>query len=315
MIDNKSKLVSIIIPVYNVEKYIEECILSVQKQTYSNIEVILVNDGSTDNSSDICNYYSSIYNNVHIIHQVNQGVSVARNNAIKKANGEYLLFVDPDDIISEVYVEKMVKNIENLNIDMVECGYTNNLSMLYNNLSDGIVNIYNSQFIFNYMLSNREFNGYIWNKIFKRDIIIKNNISFEENILIWEDMYFVLKYLKSIHNVAFISDKLYYYRIRKNSACRELSLEKKVSKLKVSKLFLDLENDENSEFKLNAYKIYISLLLDIALLSIKNNKLSKQEIDSIFSEIKAMRKLYKFNFKQRIKLIILLIKRSILVVS
>ena len=174
MNNEKSKLVSIVIPVYNVDKYIDYCIKSLLDQTYYNIEIILVDDGSTDCSGIICDNYSHNYKNIYVIHQYNKGVSVARNIGIQKAKGEYLLFVDPDDIVSRSYVEIMVKNMEENNSDIVECAYTSDLHRLDSKDIICKKNHYKAEVVFDYMLSNKKFNGYIWNKIFKRDIIMKN---------------------------------------------------------------------------------------------------------------------------------------------
>ena len=116
------ELISVIVPVYNVEKYLDECVNSILDQTYSNIEILLIDDGSTDNSPNICDFYEKQDNRVRVIHQQNGGLSLARNIGIEKSQGDFIVFVDSDDYIStdmlEVMINEMKKNIESTSILM-----------------------------------------------------------------------------------------------------------------------------------------------------------------------------------------------------
>ena len=116
-------MISVIIPVYNVENYLEECLNSVQHQTYTNIEVILVNDGSTDNSKMICERYCQENRRFHLISQTNQGQSVARNTGVVASTGEYIAFVDSDDVIKANYLEELMKYMT-ADVDIVESKFT-----------------------------------------------------------------------------------------------------------------------------------------------------------------------------------------------
>ena len=116
------KLISIIVPIYNVEAYLEECLDSIQSQTYNNIEVILVNDGSTDASKEICERFCRQDSRFHLINQENQGQSAARNHGVNASIGELITFVDSDDVISTKYLE-VLNNYMNEDIDIVECNY------------------------------------------------------------------------------------------------------------------------------------------------------------------------------------------------
>ena len=115
-------MVSVIIPVYNVEKYIDECLKSVVSQTYKNIEVIIINDGSTDKSEEIIRSYLDKYENITYIYQQNKGVSEARNLGLKNATGDYVLFVDSDDYIHKSMIEKMYNNAKYIN-QIYICGH------------------------------------------------------------------------------------------------------------------------------------------------------------------------------------------------
>ena len=116
------EMISIIVPVYNVEKYLEECLESIQHQTYTDIEVILVNDGSTDGSKEICERYCEQDSRFHLINQANQGQSVARNNGVTASTGEFITFVDSDDVVSAKYLENLYAYMTEV-IDLIECEY------------------------------------------------------------------------------------------------------------------------------------------------------------------------------------------------
>lgn len=175
------KKVSIIVPVYNAENTIERCIESILKQSYNNIELILIDDGSNDNSFKIINKYKN-KKNVVIIKQKNVGVSLTRNKGIKIANGEYIMFIDNDDFIDYDYVEKHINEIEKTNSDVVISGYRRvdlNNKVLY---EERLKDTYWSRYIITAP----------WAKIFKKEFLVNHNIEFL-NYDIGEDVYFNLK--------------------------------------------------------------------------------------------------------------------------
>ena len=116
-------LISVIVPIYNVEKYINRCIDSIIEQTYTNLEIILVDDGSTDNSGSICDEYAKKDNRIKVIHKENGGVSSARNVGLDTAIGQYITFVDSDDYIEKKYCEILLKTLKKQKADCVACGY------------------------------------------------------------------------------------------------------------------------------------------------------------------------------------------------
>lgn len=117
------KLISIIVPVYNVEKYLSECLDSLINQTYKNIEIICINDGSTDESGKICDEYSKKYKNIFVVHKKNEGLGFARNTGMNHVKGDYVLFVDSDDYIDKDMVEKLFNSISKNKVDICRCGY------------------------------------------------------------------------------------------------------------------------------------------------------------------------------------------------
>lgn len=301
-----NRLVSVIIPVYNVERYIKDCIESLLKQTYKNLEIILVDDGSTDNSCKICSEYLN-YDYIKLIKQENRGVSNARNTGIQNSKGDYIIFVDPDDIVSQEFVKILVQTIEMNQTDIVCCEYTRKIEDLY---FKGKIKskLKSAQYAENKILKNSYIDGYIWNKIFKASIIKNNNLKFPNGITIWEDLYFVIKYLRNCKNVAIIKNKLYFYRVRDNSAvANEGDIRKIKDKVIVfHKLFDEYNNYNNFIIYREIKRIYINHIVTYLY------KLHTQN-DFLLDETKEMIKLveknvYRLSKKNIIKLMIILIK-------
>ena len=215
-----NKTVSIIIPVYNTENYLKRCVQSVLNQTYRNLEIILVNDGSTDNSLKICEEYKRLDERVCVISENNRGVSHARNVGIKKANGEYLYFADSDDYLDVNSIKKMVEEIETKKCQLVVGGYTeieakNNTVLKENKWRRLQLKSNEAKRL---VLDEDSIGGYLWNKLFKSSIIKQFNIRFDEKIYIWEDVLFVMEYLNNCCNIAIVDDVIYTYCRREGSA-------------------------------------------------------------------------------------------------
>ncbi|MCQ6278888.1 glycosyltransferase family 2 protein [Bacillus sp. EB600] len=217
--------VSVIIPVYNCEKYLSKCLDSVLEQTHPNLEIIIVNDGSTDESESIIIEYKKKHKEIIYFYQENKGPSEARNKAIANANGEYIVFVDADDTVNEYYIEKLLKEMVSTNSDLVCCGYKD--ISIY-----GVH--YHTDFNFKRKISLHYFlemvcegtGGVLWGKIYKREIIQNNNIRLDKNIFMSEDLIFVLKY--AIHSKSFstVQEYLYIYnRLNQTSISSNISID------------------------------------------------------------------------------------------
>lgn len=207
--------VSIIVPVYNAEKVLHYCVDSILNQTYKDFELILVNDGSTDNSGEICDKYSLENDNVVVIHTENGGVSKARNTGIKNAIGDYICFIDSDDYVSDTFLEELVnKTRDGYNFVLTSYHWVNNYeynsfkTVSYNSTDYSIVNKNDLMDLGNLVLLSQP-----WNKLFKNSIIIENNIRMPEDISLGEDTVFVYRYLSCIisEEFAVINKPLYFY--------------------------------------------------------------------------------------------------------
>lgn len=220
--------VSIIVPVYNAEKYISECIESILKQSYKDFELILVDDGSTDKSSVICEEYANKDSRIRYIYKKNGGVSSARNTGITAATGKYIAFVDSDDFIKEDMISILLKN----DVDFSMCGYE-----LYNGFDDVILSKYPCPQLWG---STKELAKHIDEylsppfllgpcfKMFKREIVKTNNIQFPLELSYGEDAVFVFKYLMHCFNFNICSYIGYSYRKHGNETLSNRFLVDKI---------------------------------------------------------------------------------------
>ena len=216
-------MISIIIPVYNVENYLEECLNSVQNQTYTNIEVILVNDGSTDNSKRICERYCQEDSRFHLLNQKNKGQSVARNTGVAASSGEFIVFVDSDDVIKANYLEELMKYMT-ADVDIVESKFTvskkdflvensKETKILFEGNSQEAVKIFP-----NHVLSVNPVT-----KLYRREIV--ESVPYLEG-LIFEDIYSGIGMLKYIRKIVKIDYVGYYYRQHQSSTMHQTFTEK-----------------------------------------------------------------------------------------
>lgn len=215
-------LLTVIVPVYNVEKYLRECVESIINQTYKNIEIILVDDGSKDSSSKICDEFENKYKNIKVIHQENGGLPKARNSGMKIANGKYLAFIDSDDIIDKEMFASLIRKMEMSNSQISICNKItfdkNGLIGIADSYKDAEISDVNIIEFYKCSLDS------CCNRVFLLDVIRKHNIQFEsKDIVAQEDFYFQIKYFTHINKVFTTSDAYYYYRQRKSSITKSKS--------------------------------------------------------------------------------------------
>ena len=227
-------MISVIVPVYNVEKYLAECLDSILNQTYTDLEIICVNDGSTDNSLKILNEYAQKDNRIKVISQKNKGLSGARNTGIKHSSSEYLTFIDSDDIIKPTYMETLWNNK-----DKADCVQVN--MELFNDKMERLTNNWFETFYLDKETKLIEITPQnmthilisSWGKLLKKSILQKYNITFYEGI-IHEDYAHTYEYLFHCKNLYYINEKLYLYRQRENSITKtELNTKQKLDIIKV----------------------------------------------------------------------------------
>lgn len=246
-------LISVIVPVYNAEKYLDRCLQSILVQTYTYFEIILINDGSTDRSQVICEKYAQVDKRIRVIKKVNSGVAKTRNVGIQMAKGKYISFVDADDYIKSNMLEKMIIRAEQNNSDIVMCKYfvdnegeIYKVSMDYEKVYDGCSSIKEGLLILYY---EEYHNGLysLWNKLIKRSIYTENNILFDVSLKRGEDAWFIFQCLKHCKRVDFISEPFYYYYQNNGSIMHTLYEDQYEKWVYMRKLLLK----ENSVLKIN----------------------------------------------------------------
>ncbi|WP_314110811.1 glycosyltransferase [uncultured Granulicatella sp.] len=209
-------MISVIVPVYNVEEYLEECLESIKRQTYTDIEVILVNDGSIDRSKEICERYCEKDSRFKLVNQENKGLSGARNRGMLESKGEFISFVDSDDVLKEDMLEQLMKQMTSEDIDIVECWYTNEKQELELSTPKNVKTIFqgDSKEALVSLCKDNIVRLNAVAKLFRRQVII--NFPFLEG-LFYEDVYGGIGILKHIRKMVKINYIGYYYRVRQGS--------------------------------------------------------------------------------------------------
>lgn len=220
--------VSVIIPVYNVHNYLKFCINSVINQSYSNLEIILVDDGSTDGSSVICDNYAKEDKRVKVYHKKNEGVSLARNYGVKKSTGNYIIFVDSDDFVHKEMIKTLVDLCEKKYCDMAACSY---LRINVHNVMEpldisGIVKKNTREEFYETMICDSNIAGYVWNKLYKTKIIKQMSNLFLDYI--FEDFEFNCRYLELCDSICYTTQKLYYYYVNNYGITGTFKINEKI---------------------------------------------------------------------------------------
>ncbi len=215
-----NKKVSVVVPVYNVEQYLEKCIESIINQTYEDLEIILVDDGSTDVSPSICDKWKDLDSRIIVVHKENGGLSSARNAGLEVSSGEYIMFEDSDDWLESDIIEKCVEKIEEEESDLVIFGYrkVNEEGLILGQFTFGDGTYTNSEMAsqLHQRIIEMSF-GYAWNKLYRLNVIRKAGIKNDERVIDREDLYFNLCLFNHLTKISFLDYVGYYYLQRKAS--------------------------------------------------------------------------------------------------
>lgn len=219
-------LISVIVPIYNIERYVGICIESILNQTYENLEIVLVDDGSKDKSSAICDLYAEKDKRIKVVHKDNAGLVSARKTGLKNAKGRYIGYVDGDDHIESTYLEHMYKEITKAAADVAISGYSRDLfsktTRMSNNIQSGTYEKDDLRELLTQYISCGDFykNGittYVWNKLFDRELLEKFQMSVDDHISIGEDAAVVYPLLASCKKIIICDNCDYHYRQREDS--------------------------------------------------------------------------------------------------
>lgn len=322
--------ISVIVPVYNAKNYIEKTLNSILSQSIDSLEIIVINDGSTDGSKDILDYYDKTYSNIKVIHQENKGVSASRNLGILLATGEYIGFVDSDDLLDEKMYESMYKKAIYYDADICICGFIeedlnkNILRKYIYKQHDQIITKENIPTMFKKSLDeNLEPLGGapIWNKIFKKSLLHENNILIDESITVGEDFCLNIHCFNKANSIVGVSECFYHYmNVNPNSIMSNVNLNKLYKFIDGRKSILDnlskynfysnkyfeFENGRNfanliqiASHKINesnSFKDAYTLALEILTSNDFKYSVNNSNSDYLSKNLKLIKKLSKINF-------------------
>lgn len=222
----EEKIISVIVPVYNIERYVGQCVESIINQTYKNLDIVLVDDGSTDRSGALCDLYAKKDRRIRVIHKSNGGLVSARKAGIKIATGYYVGNVDGDDYLHKNFFKELYEAIESSEADLVVAGFSrvlfDSVQKLYGNIKVGVYTGESLDDLKSRFISDGEFykNGittYLWNKLFIREKLLDYQLSIENSISIGEDAAVVYPYIADCNKIAIIDNTDYHYRQREDS--------------------------------------------------------------------------------------------------
>lgn len=292
----KEPLISVIIPIYNVEKYLRQCIESVMNQTYKNLEIILVDDGSTDQCSIICDEFASLDERIKVIHKVNGGLVSARKEGLSTAAGEYVTYVDGDDWIEDNMYESMIEILGKFDVDIIISGfiaeYANKSEYIDNNIESGLYNnteslrslkdrmLYDGHFF--------EFGLYpvVWNKLFKRELLTKNQNNVSNYITMGEDVACSFPAILDAQSV-YILEKKYLYHYRRVAGTITSSYDSKYFE-KILELYKYLQQiflDRKEALILKQLNYYFLFLIKIGL-NMEFSRVNKSSYSEKLTKVK-----------------------------
>lgn len=256
-------LISVIVPVYNVSGYLRQCINSLLRQTYNNLEILLIDDGSTDDSGKICDEYIMKDKRIKVFHQDNKGLSGARNTGIKNMSGKYITFVDSDDFVSDNYIQELYKLLI-LNDADISCVLGNKFwgENIQNTVEENEeeIKVYDKQEALKRMLYRKGVNSYAWGKLFQREMF--NDICFPEGLL-FEDVRTIYKLYDKAGKIVVSMQRLYYYRQRGGSIVNSEFTPKKIQQVTASEEIVQFMKDNYPELTTAAISKSFIAAIDI----------------------------------------------------
>lgn len=303
-----NELISVIIPVYNVEKYLEKCIDSIISQDYANMEIIIINDGSTDASRKICEMYEEKDRRIKLINIENAGVSNARNIGLKNSNGKYITFIDSDDYVEKEYVQKLYKMCISNNADIAICGIMKHNENEKNNSvhKKDVCKILKSEDAIIEMLDERIYYANVWAKMYKLDVI--KNLEFDINLKIGEDLKFNIQAFENANTISVNNGLLLYnYLIRDSSVTKEKFNDKWQGEIDLCESIINREKQKHPKIYPFAIKRYIRINYSCILKAIREkDNISYLKLKSNILKYKKQGIYKNFKLKEKIKLFLVL---------
>lgn len=248
--DKKTPLLSVIVPIYNVQNYLQRCVDSLVAQTIKDFEIILVDDGSTDESASICDENAKKNKNIRVIHKKNGGLSSARNAGLEIATGKYISFIDSDDYVEPDMMKVLIDRAEKDNSELVECDVTKHVKSEIKenclNIVDGTLQINNKNLSEFNKLFGIKISVLSWDKLYRRDIIERYKIRFvDTKKILSEDQLFLVCYCRFVKKISFTNRSLYHYDIK------DVSLSRGVTKINIINQWIDFVSEAKKFMDVN----------------------------------------------------------------
>ena len=258
-------MITVVLSVYNTGKYLPKAMDTMLSQTYRDYEIIIVDDGSTDGSSEICDEQGKRSDNIRVFHKANGGLSSARNYGIEHAKGEFIIFPDPDDWVDPRYLEGLLEIREKHNADLSVCGhyfFENGIDHLWNESGKEVV--LNTAQALDHLMQPKSFCGYAWNKLYSMEVIKDNGLRFDTELGMAQDLHFAFRYLSLCKRVAYEPQTPLYHYNRDTVGVTTYDsplTPRKISGLKTYIKIAELAHDEYPEIEAEA----LGILSDTAL--------------------------------------------------
>ena len=284
-------MITVVVSIYNVEKYLDRCIQSILKQTYEDYELILVDDGSPDQCPEMCDEWAKKDARISVYHKANGGLSSARNCGIEHAKGDYIIFPDPDDWVEPDYLERLLKLQKEHQVDLSICGH---YPIVKGKKTGPICKIMNTEEALEQLMMPRSFCGYAWNKLYRLDIINENKLRFDVELGMVQDLHFNVRYFQFCRSVVYDSVPLYHYSIDSGGVTSRFTplTERKLSGLLTYQKIAELVRDKYPYIEKAAYSSLCRSCLDYIYVYYKSGMKSQETLEMLTSTFRKYRKIF-----------------------
>ena len=294
MINN---LITVVIPVYNMGHLLPKSIDCLLSQTYKNYEILIIDDGSTDNSGAVCDEIAKQDNRIKVIHKENGGISSARNCGIENAKGDFIIFPDPDDFVEDDYLQRFIDLYEEYQTDLEICGHfvdDDNKSVVHN--KNGKKSLIDKENAINILMRPDGFCGFSWNKLYHVDIIKKNDLRFDEELGMAQDLHFTFRYLLNCEKVVYDPTPTYHYyqHIGGVTNAKSPLSKRKISGLKTYEKIAELAGDTYPKAKNLAFSTIFNMSMHFIYIYYQSKMQDKELLKKLKGNLKTYKK-YFFN--------------------
>lgn len=271
----KDELITVVVPIYNMGKYLERAVNSLLNQTYKKYEILLIDDGSTDCSGEKSEEYAKNNEKIKVYHKENGGLSSARNFGIEHANGKYIIFPDPDDWVSENYLETLISLVDETS-DLEVCGHyvVTDKSMKPHSTIEKEY-IYNRKEALESAMISSGFCGFAWNKLYHMEIIKRYNLRFDEELGMAQDLHFLVRYLMECNKIKYSTKPLYYYYQHIGGVTNAPLSSRKISGLKTYEKIAEIVKEDYLEIEKLARSTYANMSLQFMYIYFTNKMKDK----------------------------------------